>query len=92
MVKSNGPTRKGRHILKYAKSNNKYQYAAKLLTKYQEGDRVAVIIDSRSKRGLPHIRHHGLQGVVVKKYKKGLNIKTFSGKSLIINKIHVKKI
>ena len=92
MVKSHGSIRKGRHILKYAKSPNKYHFAKKQLEQYSAGDRIVIIINSRSKKGMPHITHHGVHGIVLKVYKKGLYTRLINKKSLIINKIHVKKL
>ena len=92
MVKSHGSTRKCRHLFKYAKSQNKYAFNRKLLQHYNPGDLIALKINSRSKRGLPHRRHHGTHGQVINNWKTSVEILFNNNQRLSVSKAHILRI
>jgi len=67
MGKSHGPRRKSRAVMtKRVRDRGKIPLS-RLLTKYNEGDKVIIRIDSGVHKGMPHKRFQGQVGEVVAK-------------------------
>ena len=67
MGKSKGPRRKSRAVLtKNVREHGKLPLS-RLLTKYGEGDKVIIMIDSAIHKGMPHKRFQGQVATVVAK-------------------------
>lgn len=62
--RSRGMRSKSRHILKKRAREGGLRPITHKLRRYEEGTRVAIVIDPSSLKGMPHIRFQGHTGVV----------------------------
>ena len=65
MTKSKGFNSRTRRLLKRKPRESGIRPPNYLLTDYEDGQRVNVILDSRFASGRPHRRYHGKTGLVV---------------------------
>ena len=63
--RSKGLRSKSRHILKKRARDGGLRPITHKLRHYEEGSRVAIVIDPASMKGMPHIRFQGHTGVVL---------------------------
>ncbi len=65
MPKSKGPQRKSRSVLTKKVRERGKQPLSRLLTTYEEGDKVIINIDPAVHRGMPHKRYQGHVATVI---------------------------
>ncbi|MEM2943545.1 MAG: 50S ribosomal protein L21e [Methanomassiliicoccales archaeon] len=66
MVKaSKGPRCKSRNILKKSPRERGLSPITREFQKFEEGDKVSILIDSSVHRGAPDIRFHGKTGTII---------------------------
>jgi large subunit ribosomal protein L21e len=55
---------KSRHLLKKAPRERGLQPLSSLLKEYKPGERVVIVINSSTHKGMPHRRFHGKVGII----------------------------
>ena len=67
MVTRTKVSRQGtRSILRKSKRERRRLFIGRTMHTYQEGDKVAIVLDGAQQKGMPHRRFHGLTGSIVK--------------------------
>lgn len=64
MRRSHGTRQGTRQILKRSKSQRGRLNISRIMHPYQEGDRVAIVLDGGQQRGMPHRRFQGRTGII----------------------------
>jgi large subunit ribosomal protein L21e len=67
MKRSKGTRQGTRSILRKSKSDKSRIDIARLMHDYQEGDKVAIVLDAAQQGGMPHRRFQGRTGQIVKR-------------------------
>jgi large subunit ribosomal protein L21e len=67
MKRSKGTRQGTRSILRKSKSDKGRIDIARLMHDYQEGDKVAIVLDAAQQGGMPHRRFQGRTGQIVKR-------------------------
>jgi large subunit ribosomal protein L21e len=64
MKRSKGQRMGTRSILRRRKSEKSQLNIARVMHEYNEGDRVAIVLDGGQQQGMPHRRFHGRTGFI----------------------------
>lgn len=64
MKRSKGQRQGTRSILRRRKSERSRLNISRVMHDYQEGDRVAIVLDGGQQKGMPHRRFHGRTGFI----------------------------
>lgn len=64
MKRSKGQRMGTRSILRRRKSEKSQLNIARVMYEYNEGDRVAIVLDGGQQQGMPHRRFHGRTGFI----------------------------
>lgn len=96
MVKrSKGIRSKSRQILRKKPKHRGLNSITRALQEFKEGERVDIVIDPATHKGMPHIRYQGYTGLIEGKqgesYKVGLDVGK-KHKSLIIRPEHLRRV
>jgi len=67
MKKSKGQRQGTRSILSRGRHQRGRLYISRVIHDYDEGDRVAIVLDGGQQQGMPHRRFHGKTGFIQKK-------------------------
>lgn len=67
MKRSKGTRQGTRSILRKSKSDRGRINIGRLMQDYQEGDKVAIVLDAAQQGGMPHRRFQGRTGQIVKR-------------------------
>lgn len=93
LPKSKGFRRGAKHILRKKPRERGLQPIGALLREYNQGDKVAIKIDSSIHKGMPHPRYQGKIGVISEKRGRAYVINLMEGKkvrTLIARPEHIK--
>ena len=64
MKRSKGSRQGTRSMLRRRKSERSQLNISRVMHKYEEGDRVAIVLDGGQQMGMPHRRFHGRTGFI----------------------------
>jgi large subunit ribosomal protein L21e len=64
MKRSKGPRVRTRSILRRRKKERSRLNISRAIHQYEEGDRVAIVLDGGQQMGMPHRRFHGRTGFI----------------------------
>ena len=67
MKRSKGQRMGTRHILRRRKDERSRLNINRVMHDYEEGDRVAIVLDGGQQAGMPHRRFHGRTGFIEKR-------------------------
>ena len=66
VTRTKGSRQGTRSILRKSKRERRRLFIGRTMHTYQEGDKVAIVLDGAQQKGMPHRRFHGLTGSIVK--------------------------
>ena len=92
MPNSKGYYTGARRLLKKPTREKGKLSITKLLTKYEIGSKVIIIMDSSVQKSLPHKRFHGKTGIVLEKRGRGYVVSVSKGnsvRSIIVRSEHL---
>ncbi|HJM13432.1 MAG TPA: 50S ribosomal protein L21e [Candidatus Thalassarchaeaceae archaeon] len=64
VTRTKGSRRGTRSILSKDKRNRRRLFIGRVMHTYEEGDRVAIVLDGAQQKGMPHRRFQGRTGVI----------------------------
>ena len=67
MKRSKGQRVGTRSILRRRRKDRSRTYINRIMHNYEEGDRVAIVLDGSQQMGMPHRRFHGRTGFIQKR-------------------------
>ncbi len=88
------PGKRGKTRYKLSKKGPKVS-VSDIMTTFENGDRVQVVIDGSTHKGMPHKSFHGLSGRVVGKVGSAFEVKLLQGNqdaTVITTAVHLKKL
>lgn len=96
MVTRTKGTRQGtRSILRKGKRERRRLFISRSMHDYQEGDKVAIVLDGAQQRGMPHRRFQGKTGVISGAQGRAFVVKVSDGnmmKTVVARPEHLKPI
>jgi large subunit ribosomal protein L21e len=96
MVTRTKGTRQGtRSILRKGKRERRRLFISRSMHPYQEGDKVAIVLDGAQQRGMPHRRFQGKTGVISGTQGRAFVVKVSDGnmmKTVVARPEHLKPI
>ena len=66
VTRTKGSRQGTRSILRKSKRERRRLFIGRTMHTYQEGDKVAIVLDGAQQKGMPHRRLQGLTGSIVK--------------------------
>ncbi len=95
MVKaSKGLRRRSRYILRKSPRSRGNPPIARVLRKFELGERVSIRIEPSERSGAPHLRFQGRTGVIAGKQGRSYQVRIFDGgkeKIILSNAVHLLK-
>ena len=79
VTRTKGSRQGTRSILRKSKRERRRLFIGRTMHTYQEGDKVAIVLDGAQQKGMPHRRFHGLTGSIVKPQGKAFVVSVVQG-------------
>ena len=79
VTRTKGSRQGTRNILRKNKRERRRLFIGRTMHTYQEGDKVAIVLDGAQQRGMPHRRFQGRTGIISGKQGRALVVKVADG-------------
>ena len=79
VTRTKGSRQGTRNILRKNKRERRRLFIGRTMHTYQEGDKVAIVLDGAQQRGMPHRRFQGRTGIIFGKQGRAFVVKVADG-------------